>query len=83
MEEVAKKKFIAVKNARYLPRRTFTLVKEQTFDVKCAFVSAQTLRNTWWPVMAMITAWFHGHLACDTVNVHHRVIGIANIVPKL
>ena len=46
-------------------------------------MSAQTLRNTWWPVMAVITAWFHGHLACDSVNVHHRVIGIANIVPKL
>ena len=54
-------------------QRTFTSEKKQIFDRRkvCICECPDTLKPTWWPVMAVrITVWFHGHLAC--VNVQHR-----------
>ena len=80
MEEV--KKIITVKNARY-PENLY-IGEKANFGRKvciceCPDTSSET--PTWWPVMAEITAWFHGHLAC--VNVHHGVIDIIILLFKL
>ena len=67
MEEV--KKIISVKNAWY-PESLY-IGEKANFRCKVCICECP---DTWWPVMAAIIAWFHGHIA--RVNVHHRVIGI-------
>ena len=57
------KKIIAVKNARY-PENLYNGEKANFRHKMCICECPDTLKH----VMAVITAWFHGHLAC--VNVH-------------
>ena len=66
MEEIKKKNS---SQSRY-PESIY--IREKANFRRKVYINFMSAEILWWHVMAVITAWFHGYLAC--VNMQHRVI---------